>query len=66
VRFGHTGEAGGVIGETVAAVASLGAAFLVWTGLSLALRRLRAARERQAKRGLPPAGDRHEKLIISN
>ena len=40
VRFGHTGEAAGVLGETIAAIASLGAAFLVWTGLSLALRRL--------------------------
>jgi len=40
VRFGHTGEAGGFWGETIAVIASLGGAFLVWTGLSLALRRL--------------------------
>jgi uncharacterized iron-regulated membrane protein len=49
VRFGHTGEAGGVVGETVAGLASLGAAFLVWTGLALALRRLAAARARRAR-----------------
>jgi uncharacterized iron-regulated membrane protein len=49
VRFGHTGEAGGMVGETVAALASLGAAFLVWTGLALALRRFAAARARKTR-----------------
>ena len=52
IRFSHTGEAGGVAGETVAAVASLGGAFLVWTGISLAIRRLARARAR-AKAALP-------------
>jgi len=42
IRFTHTGEAGGVIGETIAAVASLGACFLVWTGIALSIRRFRA------------------------
>jgi uncharacterized iron-regulated membrane protein len=42
LRFAHTGEVAGIIGQTVAGLASLGGAFLVWTGLSLALRRLRA------------------------
>lgn len=41
-RFAHTGEVAGVVGQTVAGLASLGGAFLVWTGISLALRRLRA------------------------
>jgi uncharacterized iron-regulated membrane protein len=45
-RFIHTGEAGGVIGQTVAALASAGAAVLVWTGFALAWRRYRG---RQAK-----------------
>jgi uncharacterized iron-regulated membrane protein len=36
----HTGEAGGLPGQIVAAVASLGGVLLVWTGLSLVLRRL--------------------------
>lgn len=40
-RFVHTGEYYGVIGQTIAGLASAGGAFLVWTGLSLALRRFR-------------------------
>jgi uncharacterized iron-regulated membrane protein len=39
VRPVHTGEAGGLIGQIVAALASVGATVLVWTGLSLAWRR---------------------------
>jgi uncharacterized iron-regulated membrane protein len=39
LRFLHTGEAGGIAGETVAGIASTGAAALVWTGLWLACRR---------------------------
>jgi uncharacterized iron-regulated membrane protein len=51
VRFSHTGEAGGVAGQTVAAVASGGATILVWTGLSLALRRSTAwARRKEGER----------------
>lgn len=42
-RFTHTGEAGGIAGETLAVVASLGAALLMWTGFSLALHRLRSS-----------------------
>jgi uncharacterized iron-regulated membrane protein len=40
IRFSHTGEAGGVLGETVAALASLGGTLLVWTGMSLGLQRI--------------------------
>ncbi len=40
LRFAHTGEVYGVIGQTVAALASAGGALLVYTGLSLALRRM--------------------------
>ena len=50
VRFSHTGEAGGIAGETVAAISSLGGAFLVYTGLSLAVRRL--IRHRAGSAGL--------------
>ncbi len=39
-RFIHTGEAAGFAGQIIAALASLGGVLLVWTGLSLALRRL--------------------------
>jgi uncharacterized iron-regulated membrane protein len=48
IRFTHTGEAGSIAGETIAAVLSLGGALLVWTGLSLAIRRLRVATTRPA------------------
>ncbi len=42
LRFAHTGEFYGLTGQTIAGIASLGGAFLVYTGLSLALRRLAA------------------------
>jgi uncharacterized iron-regulated membrane protein len=40
LRFAHTGEVYGLTGQTIAALASAGGALLVYTGLSLALRRL--------------------------
>jgi len=42
LRFAHTGEIFGLLGQTIAGLASAGGAFLVYTGLSLALRRLAA------------------------
>jgi uncharacterized iron-regulated membrane protein len=39
LRFAHTGEFYGLVGQTIAGVASAGATVLVYTGLSLALRR---------------------------
>jgi uncharacterized iron-regulated membrane protein len=42
LRFIHTGEAGGIVGQTVAGVVSGGAVFLVYTGLALTLRRFLA------------------------
>jgi uncharacterized iron-regulated membrane protein len=39
MRFTHTGESGGFIGQLIGFIACLGGAFLVYTGLSLALRR---------------------------
>ena len=41
LRYAHTGEYWGIAGRVVAALCSLAAALMVWTGLSLALRRLR-------------------------
>ena len=41
-RVLHTGEVGGVIGQTIAGLASLGGVFLVCTGIALACRRARA------------------------
>lgn len=40
LRFAHTGELGGITGQTLAGFACIGGAMLVWTGLSLAWRRL--------------------------
>jgi len=40
LRFVHTGEQYGLIGQTLAAIASLAACFLAYTGLALAWRRL--------------------------
>ncbi len=51
LRFAHTGELGGLTGEAIAGLASAGGAFLVYTGVALALRRLAAWRARH--RALP-------------
>jgi uncharacterized iron-regulated membrane protein len=48
LRWIHTGEAGGVAGQTLAGLASAGAALLVWTGVALAWRRFVAWRRRAA------------------
>jgi uncharacterized iron-regulated membrane protein len=40
VRFLHTGEALGIVGQTIAGVVSLTTILMVWTGLALAYRRL--------------------------
>ncbi len=42
LRFAHTGEFYGLIGQTIAGLASAGGAVLVYTGLALAVRRLAA------------------------
>ena len=46
VRPLHTGEAAGLVGQTVALVASAGGAVLAWTGVALAWRRFRSWRRR--------------------
>ncbi|HEX6996992.1 MAG TPA: PepSY-associated TM helix domain-containing protein [Gammaproteobacteria bacterium] len=40
VRFLHTGEALGLVGQTIAGIVSLTSLVMVWTGLALAYRRL--------------------------
>jgi uncharacterized iron-regulated membrane protein len=40
VRFLHTGEALGLVGQTIAGLVSLTSVVMVWTGLALAYRRL--------------------------
>jgi uncharacterized iron-regulated membrane protein len=49
LRFAHTGEVLGVVGQTIAGLASLGAVFLVYTGLALSWRRLRSWSRRRRR-----------------
>jgi sulfite reductase (NADPH) flavoprotein alpha-component len=53
VRGLHTGEALGLIGQTVAGLASFGGCFLVWTGVAMAWRRFRY-RKRDAENASTP------------
>lgn len=48
-RFAHTGEYYGIIGQTIAGLASFAGAMLVWTGISLSLRRFSAWRARRTR-----------------
>ena len=59
LRFAHTGEYFGIAGQTIAGVASLGGVVLVWTGLSLALRRFRAWRGRRRDQATPLSQQSH-------
>ncbi len=54
LRFAHTGEVYGLIGQTVAGVVTAGGAVLVWTGIALALRRFLASRKR-SRESMPRA-----------
>ena len=47
LRFAHTGEVYGVVGQTVAGAVSLGVAVLVWTGLAMSWRRFLGSRGRR-------------------
>jgi uncharacterized iron-regulated membrane protein len=49
VRYLHTGEAFGVLGQLIAGVASAGGVLLIWTGFALAWRRFRAWRPLRAR-----------------
>jgi hypothetical protein len=55
LRFSHTGEAFGIPGETIAAIASAAAMFLVYTGISLAIRRLLRSMQRRKRLAEPVA-----------
>ena len=57
LRFIHTGEAFGLVGQTVAGLVSAGGAVLVYTGLALALRRLAAWRRRRTVTDAGPSGE---------
>ena len=49
MRLGHTGELFGLTGQIVAGLACAGGVVLVWTGVSLAVRRLFAWRARRVR-----------------
>lgn len=55
LRFAHTGEVYGLLGQTIAGIAASGAVVLVWTGLAMAWRRFRNA---QSKQSPPSPADR--------
>ncbi|HEX5876222.1 MAG TPA: PepSY-associated TM helix domain-containing protein [Pyrinomonadaceae bacterium] len=57
LRFAHTGEVVGIVGQTIAGLVSLGGAFLVITGLALAIRRLRAWIAKRARSTKPRLGE---------
>ncbi len=47
LRFAHTGEVYGLVGQSIAGVVSLGAAVMVWTGLAMSWRRFFGAARRR-------------------
>lgn len=55
LRFVHTGEFYGLTGQTIAGLASLGAAVLTYTGIALSLRRFTAWRRRKSRETTPEA-----------
>jgi uncharacterized iron-regulated membrane protein len=63
VRYLHTGEALGIVGQTVAGLACLAAAVMVWTGLALVLRRLHRFTTRRKKPRNTNAGSITQSLI---
>jgi uncharacterized iron-regulated membrane protein len=50
MRFAHTGEVLGIIGQTIAGLVTAGSLVLVWTGVALSWRRFRAWLGRRARR----------------
>jgi hypothetical protein len=53
LRFAHTGEVAGIVGQTIAGLVSTGGAVLVITGLALAIRRFLAWVARRSKSSQP-------------
>lgn len=52
MRYLHTGEALGIVGQTIAGLASFAGIIMVWTGFALALRRLQRWLTRKKKMGI--------------
>jgi uncharacterized iron-regulated membrane protein len=54
-RFTHTGESGGILGQIIGFIACIGGAFLVYTGISLAVRRFSRWLKKRGKEEPLPA-----------
>ena len=54
LRFAHTGEVYGVVGQSIAGVVSAGVAVMVWTGLAMSWRRFFGAARASAVRSRSP------------
>lgn len=57
LRFAHTGEVAGIIGQTIAGLVSTGGAVLVFTGLALAIRRFLAWVPKRSRSSKPTLAD---------
>tara|TARA_R110002073_G_scaffold27872_4_gene89173 strand:+ start:7236 stop:8405 length:1170 start_codon:yes stop_codon:yes gene_type:complete len=57
IRYLHTGEALGLIGQTIAGFACLAAVLMIWTGISMSLRRLRRYLNKQRGFAVRLAGE---------
>jgi uncharacterized iron-regulated membrane protein len=57
MRWLHTGEAGGWLGQTIAGIASAGATVLVWTGAALSWRRFVSRKKSTVERTLNAPAD---------
>ncbi|NTX02407.1 PepSY-associated TM helix domain-containing protein [Myxococcus sp. CA040A] len=57
LRFLHTGEALGWVGQLIAAMASLGGVFLVWTGFALSWRRFFPKRNPRTSTPVPASSE---------
>lgn len=66
VRFGHTGEWGGWAGQLIAAIASFAGCVLVYTGISLSVRRLIATLKRKRSFVGVPSPQNEQTLVESN
>jgi len=49
LRFAHTGEVAGIVGQTIAGLVTAGSVVLVWTGIALAIRRCVAWLRRRSR-----------------
>lgn len=66
MRFTHTGESFGIVGQIVGFIACICGAFLVYTGFALAFRRLGAYIRRRSNADQAATGDANRNLPILN